>query len=197
MNTAGRVIIVILAGAAIAAGLAWAQSTASAPKAPGENLSRGFNMVDERGDRVFIGESAPGLNRVADIAERIAGEREDVFAGRSLTSDRTMIEVYATDRAERAIGELRTALGDDFDTFVRIVPVRHSLDELLAAMAEFDTFGADELVAAGPDIHHNGLRIGVPTDEPSAAVSAVIEQLFERGISVRVDTGVELQRTAT
>lgn len=59
---------------------------------------RGWGELDEvfdaNGERIWFGEASPELLAVADRIGEYIDAREDEFAGHSLTSDRTMVEVY-------------------------------------------------------------------------------------------------------
>ena len=78
---------------------------------------------------------------MSSIVENVVGEREDVYA------------------------ELKTAVGADFDDLVRVVPSKHSMDELLAAAGHVTLDEDAHITGAGPDIINDGLVVRVLADE--------------------------------
>lgn len=91
-----------------------------------------------------------------------------------MSSDSQMIEVYATDRAAKQLAELKTAVGADFDDLVRVVPSKHSMDELLAAAGQVTLDEDAHIAGVGPDIINDGIVVRVLPDEDGAVEKTIL-----------------------
>ena len=128
--------------------------------AESEATTRGVNEVDANGERIWFGEASPELEAVADRIGEYIDAREDEFAGHSLTSDRTMVEVYVV--GGNGENDLRSLLSSEELALVRFVQVEHSLDDLLALQSDIvDSFG-DDVVSVSVDLESNSLGVSVP-----------------------------------
>lgn len=144
------------------------------PTGATSNGPPGKNTTNERGDRIWFGEASERLKEVAEIVDDTVGHREDVFAGTALTSDRSMIEIYATPAAKTHIAAMRQDIGQDFDSLVRVIEVEHSMDTLLAAQSRLlDSNELPKTISSvDPDIVNNGLMLATTPDPNSAPRSA-------------------------
>lgn len=157
-----------------------APSYGDEPRPPGENL------VDSTGHRIWIGEASEALILVADQVAEFAGSHRDVFAGTAMTSDSTMVEIYATDAAAPALATIEREVGAPFDQLVRIVPVERSLNELLEAQRR--VLDADipsgQILSVGTDLSRNTLDLGLS----DAAFDLARSVLALAGIDARTAT---------
>lgn len=137
------------------------------------SLEAGVNHVDEAGARVWVGEESPQMRRVMDDVTAVLSEHEDVFGGSALTSNKDLLEVYATPKAGPQLDALKSSLGADFDRYVRVIEVERSLDELVALAQEVgDQAGGTRVVEIGPDVVTNGLVVGI--DQSAVGTDAVM-----------------------
>ncbi|MDO4606618.1 MAG: hypothetical protein Q4B12_04790 [Bowdeniella nasicola] len=162
----------------------------------------GVNRVDEAGARVWTGEESSEMRRVMDDVTAVLSEHENVFGGSALTSNKELLEVYATPKAGPQLDVLKRSLGADFDRYVRVIEVERSLDELVVLAQEVgDQAGDTRLVEIGPDVVTNGLVVGI--DESAVGADAVmsaeditnqvpnvanlVEDLEAKGVPVRIE----------
>ena len=151
--------VILATFAALAIVLSGGFLTGTAVAEP-EATTRGVNEVDANGERIWFGEASPELLAVADRIGEYIDAREDEFAGHSLTSDRTMVEVYVA--GGNGESDLRSLLSSEELALVRFVQVEHSLDDLLALQRDIvDSFG-DDFVSVSVDLESNSLGVSVP-----------------------------------
>lgn len=137
----------------------------------------GDNSEDPSGNRIWKGEEAPEREELFNRVDEEVSSHEDVFAGSSLTSDRKILEVYVSNPGDPAVTELRGRAGEGFETYVRLVPVPHSMTDLLTAQDQISTaIDSDSpIVGTAPDIEHNSLIVTLDSATPN-----VPAQLRER-----------------
>ncbi len=189
-------ITALIAGGAT---LAYAQGTSGS--------EAGVNRVDEAGARVWAGEESSEMRRVMDDVTAVLSEHENVFGGSALTSNKELLEVYATPKAGPQLDALKSSLGADFDRYVRVIEVERSLDDLVALAQGFgNQVDATSVEGFGPDVTTNGLVVSV--DESVVGMdkaisvkdiakqlpdlAARIEELASKGVPVRIEAAAPM-----
>lgn len=184
---------------------------------PSQAAPPGVDVTDEDGQRVWYGESSPDLDLVvARLGVHVEGST-DVFAGYSLTSDRTMVEIYVTNAEHPAVLAALHDAGEGAP-LVRVVEVAHSADALSDAQNQIAASMGDEsdIASVAAEVETNSLVVEVessavrsglqntplievePGERAPSGVDPVVSRVaHEHGVTVRVDQGADTDVAGT